>query len=616
MSDHQDVLVTQPSPAKHQIYNNFSITFCTVNGSGSATANTTILRSLFKMGIPVSGRNIFPSNIKGLPTWYTIRMNEQFYLGRTEKVQIVVAMNPVSFRDDVKRVESGGVIFYADDISPDIERNDVYLYPMPAKQMVKELGITPTMREYVMNMVYVGVVAAMLDIELSCIRQSLEHHFKNKTSVVDSNYLVIKTAYDWAKQNLTKRNPYFVRQNHLTENYILSDGNVTAALGAIFGGIQFSAWYPITPASSLPESLHEYMPQLRLDEAGKATYAIIQAEDELASIGMCVGAGWAGLRALTATSGPGMSLMSEYIGLAYFAEVPVVIWDVQRVGPSTGLPTRTAQCDLSFCYHLGHGDTKYIILFPSSLQECFDFGWQAFDLAERMQTPVLVLSDLDLGMNQWISEPLQYPEQPMDRGKVLWEEDLEKFIEQHGNWARYRDVDGDGIAYRTCMGNRDMRSAYFCRGTGHDDAAQYSEEPEIWEETLQRINKKFETACDYVPQSIIRQVKQARYGIIAYGSTDVAVVEAQDMLLEKGLPLDYLRIRAFPYNQEVRSFIEQHEKVFVVELNDQGQMKQILSFELPDLATKLISVAHIDGLPLTAEWITNVILEKEGHHEI
>jgi 2-oxoglutarate/2-oxoacid ferredoxin oxidoreductase subunit alpha len=616
MSEYQQAVITQPSPATFEIINNFSITFCTVNGSGSATANTTILRALFKMGIPVSGRNTFPSNIKGLPTWYTIRMNEKFYLGRTEKDQIVVAMNPVSFKDDIKRLAPGGVLIYSDEIAPEITRTDIYLYAIPAKQLVKELGINPSMRDYVMNMVYVGVISAILGIGMNYVRQSLDHHFKNKTSVVDSNYLVISTAYDWAKQNLIKRDPYFVRASHLTDGYILSDGNITAALGAIFGGIQFAAWYPITPASSIPETLHEYLPQYRKDENGKSTYAIIQAEDELASIGMCVGAGWAGLRALTATSGPGLSLMSEYIGLAYFAEIPLVIWNVQRVGPSTGLPTRTAQCDLTFCYYLGHGDTRYVMLFPSSLRECFEFGWQTLDLAERLQTPIQVLSDLDLGMNQWISEELQYPDKPMDRGKVLWEEELESFIQKNGKWGRYLDVDGDGIPYRTCMGNRSFNSSYFCRGTGHDEYAHYSEEPEIWEANTARLNKKHETARDFVPQSIIRQVSGAKLGMIAYGSTDVAVIEAQDTLMEYGLPIDYLRIRALPYNSEVRSFIENHEKVFVVELNDQGQMKQILTVEQPDLAIKLISVAHIDGLPITAEWITREILKMEGKNEI
>ncbi len=612
MAQQFDTLSTKPTTKKQKIINEFSITFCTVNGSGSATANTMMLRSFFKLGIPVSGRNIFPSNIKGLPTWYTIRLSDKGYLGRTEKDQILVAMNPVSFLEDVNRLVPGGVLFYSDEISVENIRTDITIYPMPAKQIVKEMGITPNMREYVMNMVYVGVVTAMLSFDLEIIQQSLEYHFQDKSNVIESNFSVISKAFQWAKENLTKSDPYYVSQSNKTENYVMTDGNTAAAMGSVFGGVQFSAWYPITPASSLPEALHEYLPKLRQDKDGKTTYAIIQAEDELASIGMCVGAGWAGLRSLTATSGPGMCLMSEYIGLAYFAEVPVVIWNVQRVGPSTGLPTRTAQCDITFCYYLGHGDTKYVMLFPSSLSECFDFGWQSLDIAERLQTPVQVLSDLDLGMNQWIAEEFQYPDRPMDRGKVLWEEELEEFILDHKQWGRYWDADGDGIAYRTVMGNRNQKSAYFTRGTGHNEFGGYSEEPELWESTLKRINKKFETALDYVPQSVIRQIEGAKIGMIAYGSTDQSVLEAQDLLTERGIPIDYLRIRALPYHDEVRNFIKDHEVIYVVELNDQGQMKQILTVEQPDLAMKLKSVAHIDGLPITAEWIINQIVKLEG----
>ncbi len=612
MPQQSEHLSSKPVSKKLKITNEFSITFCTVNGSGSATANTMMLRSFFKLGIPVSGRNIFPSNIKGLPTWYTIRLSERGYLGRTEKDQILVAMNPVSFLEDLDRLVPGGVLFYSDEISIENIRSDITVYPMPAKQIVKEMGITPNMREYVMNMVYVGVVCAMLEFDLDIVHQSLEYHFQSKSAVIESNFTVISKAFQWAKENLKKTDPYYVCQSNKTENYIMTDGNTAAAMGSIFGGVQFSAWYPITPASSLPEALHEFLPYYRLDPEGKATYAIIQAEDELASIGMCVGAGWAGLRSVTATSGPGICLMSEYIGLAYFAEVPVVIWDVQRVGPSTGLPTRTAQCDITFCYFLGHGDTKYVMLFPSSLTECFEFGWQSLDIAEKLQTPVLVLSDLDLGMNQWISEEFKYPDKPMDRGKILWEEELEEFVLDHKQWGRYLDVDGDGIPYRTLMGNRNQKSAYFTRGTGHNEFGTYSEEPVLWEKSLKRINKKFETALEYVPQSIIRKIDGAKIGMIAYGSTDQSVLEAQDLLTERGIPIDYLRIRAIPYCDEVRSFIKNHDQIYVVELNDQGQMKQVLTMEQPDLAVKLKSVAHIDGLPITAEWIFDQIVKLEG----
>jgi 2-oxoglutarate ferredoxin oxidoreductase subunit alpha len=592
--------------------NNFSITFATVNGSGSATANTTILRALFKMGIPVSGRNTFPSNIKGLPTWYTIRVNDKGFLGRNEQSQIVVAMNPMSLQEDIKNLPVGGVLFYEESFKASVDRDDISTYLIPAKQVVKDMGIKPTMRDYVMNMVYVGVLAAMLQIDLQYIHAALIDQFSGKDAVVESNFSVISSAFNWAKENLQKTDVYKVETRELNENKILVDGNTAAALGSIFGGVQFAAWYPITPASSLPEALHEYLPLLRKDETGKSTYAIVQAEDELASIGMSIGAGWAGLRSITATSGPGICLMSEYIGLAYFAEVPVVVWDVQRVGPSTGMPTRTGQCDLSFCYFLSHGDTRYVMLIPGTITECFEFGWKSFDIAEKLQTPVMVMSDLDLGMNQWIGDEFIYPDQPMDRGKILWEEDLDKFIQDHKKWGRYWDVDGDGISYRTCMGNQNPSSAYFTRGTGHTEDGSYSELPDVWESTIQRLNRKFVTAREYVPDSAIHKVKNAKMGILAYGSTDLAVSEAQHELDKLGLPLDYLRVRAIPFDDSVREFIDSHEKIFVVELNDQGQMWQILTLEFPDLAAKLVSVCHMDGLPISSEWIINQIGNREG----
>jgi 2-oxoglutarate/2-oxoacid ferredoxin oxidoreductase subunit alpha len=608
----------QESDGKHlrttcdKYINNFSIKFATVNGSGSATANTTLLRALFKMGIPVSGRNTFPSNIKGLATWYTIRLNEKGFLGRTEQPEIVVAMNPSSFEQDMNCLPIGGVLLYEKSFEAMVTRDDISRYPIPAKELVKEMGIKATMREYVMNMVYVGVVAAILGINLDYIHAALAEHFHARKEVIESNFSVIGKAFHWAEENLVKTDTYKVEPRALTEGKILVDGNTAAALGTIFGGVQFAAWYPITPASSLPEALHEYLPVVRHAENGKATYAIVQAEDELASIGMSIGAGWAGLRAVTATSGPGLCLMSEYLGLAYFAEVPIVLWDVQRVGPSTGLPTRTAQCDISFSYFLGHGDTQYVILIPASIDECFEDGWKSFDIAEKLQTPILVMSDLDLGMNTWMGNEFVYPDQPMDRGKVLWEEDLEKMLKEHEDWGRYLDIDGDGIPYRTCMGNEHPKSAYFTRGTGHTEDGTYSERPEVWERTLERLNRKFETAKEFVPHSVIHHCENAKYGIIAYGSTDLAVSEAQAILEDMNIPGDYLRIRAIPFDDSLRTFIEDHDVNYVVELNDQGQMKQIMTVEFPELATKLKSVCHIDGLPISAEWIVEQIRQMEG----
>jgi len=607
---------SQP-PAGAPIINDFGITFCTVNGSGSATANNTVLRALFKMGIPVSGKNIFPSNIQGLPTWYTIRVNKDGWLARIERDDLVVAMNPTTFARDMEFLVPGGVLFYADDIRLPITRTDIFAYPMPVKKLIKEAEVPNNLRDYVANMVYVGVVAQMLGIELETIYQALDFHFKGKKAPIDSNFKVIQAAAQWAADNLTKQDAYRVERMNATEGYIMADGNTAAAIGSLYGGAQFVAWYPITPASSLAESINQYMPDLRKDpKTGKATCVVVQAEDELAAIGMAVGAGWAGLRSMTSTSGPGVSLMSEYLGLAYFAEVPVVMWDVQRVGPSTGLPTRTAQGDLTMTYYISHGDTNFVLLIPGSVNECYEFGWKAFDIAERLQTPVLVLSDLDLGMNQWMTEPFKYPDTPMDRGKVLWEEDLDKIIRENGRWGRYRDVDGDGIPYRTLPGNRHPSSAYFTRGTGHDEYAKYSEEPDVWERVMERLAKKFQTAKQYVPKPVIENMPGAKIGILSLGSADPAVQEARYLLAKEGLPSDYLRIRAVPFTDEVEQFIRDHDRVYVVELNRDGQLRQLLLVNLPiELAPKLVKTSHLDGMPLSAKWIMDEIVCHESGKE-
>ncbi len=607
MSATQTLEQDQAAQTKGSVVNDFSITVGTVNGSGSQTSNLTILRALFKMGIPVSGKNLFPSNIQGLPTWYTIRVSKDGFLARREEHEIVVAMNPATFAKDLAGVLPGGAFLYADDIRLAIGRSDISVYPMPVKQLVKESGAPSELRDYVANMVYVGVLAWLLNIDLDKIYQALNFHFKGKPKPIDLNFGVVQAAHQWASQNLTKTDPYRVEPMSATEGYIMADGNTAAALGAIYGGVQFAAWYPITPASSLAESLVEYLPILRKDpeEPGRNTYAVVQAEDELAAIGMAVGAGWAGLRAMTSTSGPGLSLMAEYAGLAYFAEVPLVIWDVQRVGPSTGLPTRTAQGDLTFVSFIGHGDTQSIILLPGSVNECFEFGWRAFDIAERLQTPVFVLSDLDFGMNQWMTEPFRYPDTPMDRGKVLWEEDLERL---KGEWARYRDVDGDGIPYRTLPGNRHPAAAYFTRGTGHDENARYSEDNQVWRDLLARLKRKFETARQYLPAPEVDCMDCAQYGIIAFGSTTPAIQEARHHLAQRGIPTDYLRVRALPFAHEVGEFISNHEIVYVVEMNRDGQLHQLLTLEYPHLATRLRSIAYTDGLPLSASFVREAIL--------
>lgn len=593
----------------NKIVNDFSITVGTKNGSGSSTANNTILRAVFKMGIPVSGKNLFPSNIQGLPTWYTIRVNKDGFIGRQETSDIVVAMNPDSFARDLASVSPGGAFFYADDIKQPITRVDIAIYPMPVKTIVRADANVPTdFRDLVGNMVYVGVLAQMTGIDVEKIYAALDFHFKGKKKPIDMNFNIIKAAAEWAKENLEKKDPFFVEPMDKTDGLIMADGNTAAAIGSIFGGIQFAAWYPITPASSLAESLNDYLPMLRKREDGKHTYAVLQAEDELAALGMTIGAGWAGLRSMTSTSGPGLSLMTEFAGLAYYAEVPVVIWDVQRIGPSTGLPTRTSQGDLTFTHFIGHGDSHSITLLPGDVYECFEFGWKSFDIAERIQTPVFVLSDLDMGMNQWMSKPFQYPDTPMDRGKILTEKELE---ELKGNWGRYLDKDGDGIPYRTLPGNKHPMSAYFTRGTGHDENARYSEDADVYLRNMERLKMKFQTAKKYVPAPVLHENKKATVGILAYGSTENAIFEAQHQLKqEHGIESELMRVRAIPFTDEVTQFIEKYDQVFVVEMNRDGQMYQILLTEYPQYAMRFKSVAYQDGLPAAAKWIREGILQK------
>jgi len=593
----------------NKVVNDFSIIVGTKNGSGSSTANNTILRAVFKMGIPVSGKNLFPSNIQGLPTWYTIRVNKDGYTGRRETNEIVIAINPDSFTRDLESVAPGGAFFYADHIKSPITRTDIAIYPMPVKELVKNDPNVPTdFRDLVGNMVYVGILAKMIGIDVKNIQSALEFHFKGKEKPINMNMGAVNAGYEWAEANLEKKDPYYLESMDKTEGMIMADGNTAAALGSIFGGAQFVAWYPITPATSLAETMNEYFPVLRKREDGKHTYAVVQAEDELAAIGMAVGAGWSGLRSMTSTSGPGLSLMTEFVGLAYYAEIPVVVWDVQRVGPSTGLPTRTSQADLSFALDMGHGDNDSIILMPGNMNECFEFGWQAFDIAARVQTPVIVLSDLDMGMNQWMSQPFEYPKMPMDRGKVLLEDDLESL---KGDWGRYLDKDDDGISYRTLPGNKHPLSSYFTRGTGHDEYAKYSEEADTFQENMMRLKKKFVTARQYLPKSIVFETLDATIGIMAYGSTEAAILEARDILeREDGIKADFMRIRAYPFTPEVDEFINKYDQIFVVEMNRDGQLHQTLSIAYHDQVMHLKSVAVGDGMPASAKWIREGILEK------
>jgi 2-oxoglutarate ferredoxin oxidoreductase subunit alpha len=593
------------------VVNDFCISVATKNGSGSATSNTTLLRALFKMGIPVSGKNVFPSNIQGMPTWYTIRVSKDNHIGRRPNAEIVVAMNPATALEDHQKAEPGGVFIYADDIKIQHSRNDIIYYPIPAKKLASENESDPKLRAYVANMVYVGALAQLLGIDLQEIERALIFHFRGKRKPVETNMKVVRLASAWTAANLKKIDPFRVERMDATHGLIMIDGNTAAALGAIYGGVSFVSWYPITPATSVADALNEYLPRLRTDpETKEPSYSVIQAEDELAALGMVIGAGWAGARAMTSTSGPGISLMSEFTGFGYFAEIPAVIWDVQRMGPSTGMPTRVSQGDVVAAYWQGHGDSKHPCLLPGSVYECFEFGWRAFDLAERLQTPVFVLSDLDLGMNQWMTKPFDYPDQPLDRGKVLTVEDLNKL--GVGGFKRYKDTDGDGIAPRTLPGTEHPLAGYFTRGTGHDESARLSERPEDWENNMARLTRKHETARTLVPKPVEERVEGAQVGIIAYGSTDPSVAEARGILAQKGLLVSYMRLRALPLTKEVTDFIAAHERVYVLEMNTDAQMCQLLRLHTPEYATRIIACNHNDGLPLTAAWISNTILEKEG----
>jgi 2-oxoglutarate/2-oxoacid ferredoxin oxidoreductase subunit alpha len=595
---------------QQRVTNDMSIQVATVNGSGSQSSNTVLLRSIFQMGVPVSGKNLFPSNIAGLPTWYTIRANKDGYIARKKEIDFLVAMNPETAQEDVKSLASGAVVVYDEPLNLSAIRNDLIFYSVPYDKLVAPVCPEAKLRKLVRNMIYVGVVAKLLNIEMAEVEKAIRKQFASKAKAANLNLAAVQAGFDYATANLPKRDPYFVKRMDKTAGKIIIDGNSAAALGCMFAGVTVVSWYPITPSSSLPETLIEYMKEYRIGADGKATFAIVQAEDELAAIGMVIGAGWAGARAMTATAGPGISLMAEYAGLAYYTEVPGVIWDIQRVGPSTGLPTRTSQGDILSTAFLSHGDTKHILLIPSSVEECYTMAGEAFDLAEQFQTLVFVMSDLDLGMNNWMSDPFNYPDKPLNRGKVLGREELDKL----GGFSRYKDVDGDGIPYRTLPGTDHPAAAYFARGSGHNEKSQYSERPDDFERNMERINRKFETARSFVPRPEIVQTGKSKIGIIAYGTSHWAITEARDQLRkEYQVETDYLRLRAYPFTREVHNFIEQHDRVYVVEQNRDAQMLSLLKLDArPELVTRLLSVAHIHGLPLDARSVTDEIMTMEG----
>ena len=596
---------TTTSPANQPagpafIVNDFSITAATKNGSGSQTANLALLRALFKMGIPVSGKNLFPSNIQGRPTWYTIRPSGDGFLARRDESEIVVALNPDTALEDHDKTATGGAFIYEESIKMPLQRDDISYYPIPAKRIAAALEKDPKLKTYSANMVYVGVLMWLLGIEEREMEAALMHHFKGKQKPVDSNMKVVRTSIEWAQANLTKTDLYRVERIDKTKGLIMIDGNTAGALGAIYGGVNFVAWYPITPATSVADGITDYLPRLRIDSETKApTYAVIQSEDEHAALGMVLGAGWAGARSMTSTSGPGISLMAEFSGLGYFAEIPAVIWDVQRMGPATGLPTRVSQGDILKAYWLGHGDTKHVILLPGDPFECFEMGWRAFDLAERLQTPVFVLSDLVIGMNQWMCKPFEYPTEDMDRGKVLT---AEQITEMKG-FARYKDVDGDGIGWRTLPGTNHPLASYFTRGSGHNERAQLSERSEDWEHNMERLTRKFETARALVPAPQIDIVEGADIGIICFGSTMPAVEETRELLARKGVKTSMLRLRALPMNQQVHDFIGAHKRTFVVEMNTDAQLASLLTLHAPEFATRLVRTNNNSGLPVSAAWL-------------
>jgi 2-oxoglutarate ferredoxin oxidoreductase subunit alpha len=600
------------SDAGHTVVNDFSIQVATVNGSGSQTANTVMMRSIFQMGVPVSGKNMFPSNIAGLPTWFTIRASKHGYIGRKKEIDFLVAMNPETAREDVMKLDGGAAVVYDEPLKLNALRSDLHFYPVPFDKLVAPVCPDAKLRKLVRNMIYDGIVAWLLSIDMDEIHRALVKQFgKRKAKAAELNWGAAQAGYDYAAKTFTKSDPYSVERMHANTGKIIIEGNSACALGAMFAGVTVITWYPITPSSSLVETLIGYLKRFRIDkETGRATFAVVQAEDELASIGMALGAGWAGARSMTSTAGPGISLMSEFVGLGYYAEIPTVIFDVQRVGPSTGLPTRTMQGDLMAAALGSHGDTQHPMLFPCSPEECFTMSIEAFDFAELFQTPVFVMTDLDLGMNNWMSDPFAYPEKPINRGKVLTAEDLDKL----GGFARYKDVDGDGIGYRTLPATNHPSAAYFTRGSGHNEKAQYTEREDDYIHNMDRLAHKFETMRKHVPAPEIRYAEDAEIGFIAAGTSHYAVSESCDQLLaEHKIPVSYFRLRAYPFTAELIEFIERHERVYVVDQNRDRQLLALMRLEMtPEQMAKLRSIRYYGGLPLDARTVTDEMIRQEG----
>jgi len=601
-------MLTQSGPAKtlapDGLVNDFSIEVATVNGSGSQTANIVLMRTIFQMGVPVTGKNLFPSNIAGLPTWFQIRASRRGYQARKQGIDFLICMNAETAKDDVAKVGPGTVVVYDEPLKLDALRGDLHFCPVPFQRLVAACCPEPKLQKLVKNMIYVGVAAQMLGLDMDEVQKAIAKQLGGKQKAIELNQGAVLAGYQWAQAEAAPQDRLRIQRDHQTEGQIIIDGNSACALGAMFAGVTVVAWYPITPSSSAVEKLIDYAKEYRRDPAtGKSTVAVIQMEDEIASAGVVVGAGWAGARAMTATSGPGISLMSEFLGLAYFAECPGVFLNVTRMGPSTGLPTRTSQGDIEMCARASHGDTLHLCLYPGNMEECFQFTYQAFDLAERFQTPVFVVSDLDLGMQNWAARPFSYPETAHDRGKVLDAEALARIED----WGRYKDSDGDGIPWRTLPGTPGGKGAYFTRGTGHNTYGLYSEKPEDFQYLVDRLKRKFHNARTAVPAPVYSGSGCQR-GILAYGSSDPAVVEARDILLEQhGKATDYLRVRALPFADEVAAFIREREVVYLVEQNRDGQMAALVKDFYPELATRLRSVLHYDSTAIPAQTIVDQI---------
>ncbi|MEE2804202.1 MAG: 2-oxoacid:acceptor oxidoreductase subunit alpha [Pseudomonadota bacterium] len=593
--------------------NNFVIRIATVNGTGSASANSLLMKAIFRMGIPVVGKNYFPSNIQGLPTWYEIRVTKDAYLSRSGHIDIMVAMNAQTYNDDLASVQSGGVFIYDSTRRREElhSRTDVTVLPIPLSELANSAFTGARTRILMRNVTYVGALAALLEIDLNTLKQLLEETFANKQALIDSNLTAIQIGYDYAREQFNC--PLSMRLSRLdkTTGHIMIDGNTAAALGCVYAGATVGSWYPITPSTSLFDAFADFCKRFRTDtESGTQNYCIIQAEDELAAIGMALGAAWNGARAFTSTSGPGISLMSEFLGLAYFTEIPLVLFDIQRVGPSTGMPTRTQQSDILAAAYASHGDTRHVLLFPSDPAECFEFAVKAFDLADRLQTPVIVLSDLDIGMNDWPCPELRWDDSYRpDYGKVYGADelrDLERF-------QRYLDVDGDGICYRSLPGDHPS-GAYLIRGSGHNQAGAYTERSDEYIEVMDRLRRKFDTAATLVPGPIIERTPNADMAIVSLGSCDGAIQETRDRLAEKGLASDYMRIRSFPFGDDVRSFVDSHPRVFVVEQNRDAQLRSLLMTETGIAADRLVPVLYYGGEPLSSVDIIDVIAQdiKQG----